>query len=56
MNNGTVALIPSNSQGRQLLFLASQWAALRFHCAAGCLGPSLAGNRNGLEVLAQELS
>ena len=56
MNNGIVVLMPSNWQGRQLLGLASQWNALRFHCAAGCKGQSLAGNRNGLEVLAQELS
>lgn len=56
MNNGTVVLMPSNWQGRQLLGLASQWNALRFHCAACCPGPSIAGSPNGLEVLAQELS
>ena len=56
MNNGTVVLMPSVWQGRQLLVLASQWAALWFHCAAGCPVQSLAGIRNGLEVLAQELS
>ena len=56
MNNGTVVLMPSGWQGRQLLVLASQWVALRFHCAAGCPDQSLAGSRNGLGVLAQELS
>jgi hypothetical protein len=56
MNNGTVVLMPSFWQSRQLLVLASQLAALRFHCAASCPDQSLAGSRNGLEVLAQELS
>ena len=56
MKNGTVVLMPSVWQGRQLLVLASQWATLWVHCAAGCPVQSLAGIRNGLEVLAQELS